>query len=186
MSSFSRVGVCGVNAHTGLMKGILRDEWGYKGLISTDMVVGGKFFNPEDSVINNVTFMATSNAENLLESYWTDYNNKSKVQSDPNMLKALYENMHYYMYSIANSIALNGISPGDVIQTGVKSWWQKALIYTGVGVGVVALLFVGLSVYGDVKNLRNGVNLVTSDGEGDMPKDKPEPQPNDSDDMTEI
>jgi beta-glucosidase len=96
MSSFSRIGVCGVNAHTGLMKNILRGEWGFKGLISTDMVVGGYFFNPQDSVINNVTFMATSNAENLLNSYWSNYNNKNLVKSDPNMLTALYQNMHYY------------------------------------------------------------------------------------------
>ncbi|MBE7086978.1 MAG: hypothetical protein E7369_01600 [Clostridiales bacterium] len=155
MSSFSRVGVCGVNAHTGLMKNILRIEWGFKGLISTDMVVGGEFFNPQDSVINNVTFMATSNAENLLSSYWKDYNDKNKVQSDPNMLNALYENMHYYMYSIANSIALNGLTADSVISTNVKSWWQNALIYSGIGFGVVALGIVGTLVFFDVKKLKS-------------------------------
>lgn len=149
MSSFSRVGVCGVNAHTGLMKNILRGEWGFNGLISTDMVVAGNFFNPQDSVINNVTFMATSNAENLLSSYWQDYNNKKKVQSDPNMVNALYENMHYYMYSIANSIALNGIAPGDTIQTDVMSYWEYILLIGGGVFGAGALTLLGVVAYRD-------------------------------------
>ncbi len=154
MSSFSRVGACGVNAHTGLMKNILRGEWGYKGLISTDMVVGGRFFNPQDAVINNVTFMATSNAESLLTNFWPDYNNKSKVKSDPKLCEALSENMHYYMYSLANSSALNGYDANTVVKEQVF-WWQKALvggaIGTGVLCGVLAVLAVVLRVLSDRK-----------------------------------
>lgn len=136
MSSFSRAGVCNVNAHTGIMKNILRTEWGFKGLISTDMVVAGQYFNPQDCVINNVTFMATSNAGNLLNSYWPDYNNKNNVRKDPKMLTALSENMHYYMYAVANSIALNGYAPGEIAQTGTTfSWWEFLLIGGGCAFG---------------------------------------------------
>lgn len=126
MTSFSRIGAAGVNAHTGLMKNILRKEWGFKGLSSTDMVVGGRFFNPQDSVVNNVTFMATSNAENLLNNFWPEYNNKNKVKSDGVMLTALYENMHYYMYAVANSNALNGFDANSVVG-GTLYWWQYVL-----------------------------------------------------------
>lgn len=140
MSSFSRAGVCNVNAHTGIMKNILRLEWGFKGLISTDMVVAGQYFNPQDGVINNVTFMATSNAGNLLSSYWPDYNNKNKVRSDPKMMNALYENMHYYMYSIANSIALNGYTPGEIAADGASmSWWEYLLIGVGSTFGAATI-----------------------------------------------
>lgn len=154
MSSFSRAGVCGVNAHTGLMKNILRKEWGFKGLISTDMVVAGNFFNPQDSVINNVTFMATSNAENLLNSYWTDYNNKSLVKSDPNMLQALYENMHFYMYSLANSNALNGLAPGDVVDLNTKSWWEWVLISGGSLLGVGSITLMSFALYHELKSAK--------------------------------
>jgi beta-glucosidase len=153
MSSFSRIGVYGVNSHTGLMKNILRGEWGFKGLISTDMVVGGNFFNPQDSIINNVTFMATSNAENLLSSYWKDYNNKSKVKSDPNMVEALYENMHYYMYSLANSLALNGIGNDTVIEANAKSYWEYVLTGCAAGFGAAAfVLAVCSNIVGNKKN----------------------------------
>lgn len=154
MTSFSRVGVYGVNGHTGVMKNILRGEWGFKGLSSTDMVVGGNFFNPQDSVINNVTFMATSNAENLLSSYWPDYNNKSKVKSDPQMMQALYENMHYYMYALANSAALNGISADTVIEADAQSWWQIALTWGGVGLAALAAVAVVFSVRLDAEEER--------------------------------
>ena len=156
MSSFSRTGVCNVNAHTGVIKNILRKEWGFKGLISTDMVVGANYSNPQDSVVNNVTFMATSNAGNLLNTAdWQDYNNKSKVRSDPNMINALYDNMHYYMYSIANSIALNGIAPGDIIQTGVKSWWEYMLIGLGSGFAALTLTAGSLLIVAEVRNKKN-------------------------------
>jgi beta-glucosidase len=140
MTSFSRIGVAGVNAHTGLMKNILRGEWGYKGLISTDMVVGGRFFNPEDSVVNNVTFMATSNAENLLNNFWPEYNDKNKVKNDPVLCKALSENMHYYMYSIANSNALNGYDSDTVVDNSLYGWqYAIKVIYWVLGAGTIVL-----------------------------------------------
>ena len=155
MTSFSRIGVCGVNAHTGLMKNILRGEWGFKGLISTDMVVEGRFFNPQDAVINNVTFMATSNGANLLKNFWNnEYNDKNKVRNDPNLCKALYENMHYYMYAIANSSALNGYDANTVVETDKLSGWEKALIGCGIAFG--ALSFGLLATFAVVSLKKDG------------------------------
>lgn len=154
MTSFSRIGVAGVNAHTGLMKNILRKEWGFKGLISTDMVVGGRFFNPEDSIVNNVTFMATSNAENLLNNFWPEYNDKNKVKNDPVLCKALSENMHYYMYSIANSNALNGYDSDTVVSNDLYDW-QYALkgIYWALGAGTVAMAAACVAI--ELKSQKN-------------------------------
>ena len=165
MSSFSRVGVCGVNAHTGMMKNILRGEWGFKGLISTDMVSRTGFFNPQDSVVNNVTFMATSSGESFLASSdWANYNNKQLVKSDPTMMTALYENMHYYMYSIANSNALNGYAPGDVVQD-TMSWWQIALISIGAVMAAVAATMIGLGIFFDVKRKKKIMAVTAESGE---------------------
>ena len=136
------------------MKNILRGEWGFKGLSSTDMVSNVNFFNPTDCVINNVTFMATSSGESFLaSSEWAAYSNMSRVQSDANMVEALYENMHYYMYAIANSSALNGYAPGDVVDTSM-SWWQYALLGVGGGFGAVAVAAVTVCIVLEVKNFR--------------------------------
>lgn len=165
MTSFSRVGVCGVNAHTGVMKNILREEWGYKGLSSTDMVVGGRFFNPQDSVINNVTFMATSNADNLLNNFWADYNDKNKVKNDPKLCAALAQNMHYYMYAIANSNALNGIDESTAITEQVYGW-QKAIKAVYLIMFVVALLMTAAAVTCVVLDKRRK-KPIGGDGGGD-------------------
>lgn len=141
MSSFSRIGVCGVNAHTGLMKNILRGEWLYRGSISTDMVVEGRYFNPQDSVINNVTFMAASNSLKLLREFWPDYNNKQKVRNDPKLCEALQQNMHHYLYTIANSNLLNGMDANTVIvdESSLKSPWEYVLIYSSLGCGLLSI-----------------------------------------------
>jgi beta-glucosidase len=137
MSSFSRIGCTGVNAHTGLMVNILRKEWGFKGLISTDFVATGKFFNPQDCTINNVTFMACGNASSLLSGDWAEY--KNKVEKDPNMHRALKENMHYYLYAIANSSSLNGFDATTkaVDSSSIVSPWQVGFIAGGI-VGLIA------------------------------------------------
>lgn len=146
MTSFSRIGITGANAHTGVMKNILRKEWAFRGLSSSDMVVTGEFFNVEDSAINNVTFMASTGPQSLLNNYWHDWNNQNKVASDPDMCAALRENMHFYLYALANSSALNGIDPNFVVVE-TLSWWQPMFIAVAITFGVLALASAGLSVF---------------------------------------
>ena len=130
MMSFARIGATNVTNSVGYIKNIMRGEWGFKGLISTDYVSGDYYFNPTDCVINNVTFMAYGSYNSA--NNWTEYNAAS-VSRDPNMMQALYDNMHYYMYSIANSSALNGYDADTRVTADVKEWWQTMLeAFTGV------------------------------------------------------
>lgn len=154
MTSFSRVGATSVNAHTGVMKNILRGEWGFKGLSSTDMVITGAYFVPEDCVVNNVTFMATSSGDSLLRSFWTEWNNEALVAKDSIVCNALRENMHYYLYALANSSALNGIDSSFAVVEKM-SWWQTALICVGAGLGVLSGGAFAMYVFNVVKNNRN-------------------------------
>jgi len=91
--------------------------------------------------------MATSNAENLLNSWWPDYNNKEKVKNDHVMMQALYDNLHNYMYTIANSNVLNGISAEMTFQEQEKAPWEKMLVGGAVVFGIltagtVAMVFI--------------------------------------------
>ena len=163
MTTFSRIGVTGGNGHTGVMKNILRGEWGFKGLSSSDMVVTGEFFTIQDAAINNVTFMASTGPESLLSQYWTDWNDQSKVRSDPDMCEALRDNMHYYLYALANSSALNGISP-DYVVTSSMSWWQVALIALGVAFAAAAAGFAALYAVFRVRASRSNAGKDTEGG----------------------
>ena len=58
MTSFSRIGATPVNGHIGLLKNILRGEWGFKGLMSTDMMNSAGYFRPEMIIASGVTQIA--------------------------------------------------------------------------------------------------------------------------------
>lgn len=147
MTSFSRLGCTGVNAHTGLMVNILREEMQFKGLISTDFVATGNFFNPQDCVANNVTFMACGNADGILTNLWSDYANKTK--SDPFLNKQLKMNMHYYLYSISNSSALNGFDANTkaIDSSAIISPWQVAFVVGGAVSLTLAVAGYGVYIY---------------------------------------
>ncbi|MBE7087042.1 MAG: hypothetical protein E7369_01930 [Clostridiales bacterium] len=171
MTTFSRIGVCGANAHTGMMVNILRGEWGFKGLSSTDMVIGGRFFNPQDCVVNNVTFMATSNADGLLANFWSEYKAKSNANTDPYFCEKLQENMHYYLYALANSHALNGYDSNTVIKNELYGWEWAIRIGAGV-FGVGGLTLAGLATYMAIKNDKNAKTVEDKKTVGDKEIDK--------------
>ena len=138
MTSFSRIGCTGVNAHTGLMVNILREEWGFKGLISTDFVGDGKYFNPQDCAINYVTFMACGSGPVLLKGDWKEYAQKAK--GDPAMNAALKKCMKYYLYAVSKSSALNGFDANTkaIDSSKLISPWQVGLIAGGASSLVIA------------------------------------------------
>lgn len=143
MTSFSRLGVHDTNNHSGLMKNVLREEWGFKGLISTDYVTDAYYFNPLDCVYNNVTIMACGSGEACLnKTAWSDYGNKDAIKKDPNINKALQTNMHHYLYAISNSSALNGFNVETTVSevTTLKGWQKMfyGIAYSGLGLGVIA------------------------------------------------
>ena len=153
MSSFSRIGCTGVNAHTGLMVNVLRKEWGFKGLISTDFCINGRYFNPQDCTVNNVTFMACGNAGSLFKAEWAEY--PVKVKTDPTLHAALKENMHYYLYALCNSSALNGFdgSTKAVDSASIVSPWQTGFIVGGgCALGVSVALFAVYLIVNRRKN----------------------------------
>ena len=157
MSSFSRLGVTAVNAHTGLMVHILREEMGFKGLISTDFVGRGNYFNPQDCAINYVTFMACGSAPTFLKADWAEYNNKAK--NDPDMNRALKKVMKYYLYAVANSNALNGFDADtEVVDSSTQvSAWQTALIAGGIT--SLSLSVFGVAFYVVLTNKRKKISI---------------------------
>ena len=70
-------------------------------------------------------------------------------------MRAIYDNMHYYLYSIANSSALNGISPGDSVSAGALAYWEWLLIGAGSAFGAGALTLLAFAIVGDVKKRKS-------------------------------
>lgn len=55
MSSFSYIGPVWAGANSDLLYGILRDEWGFKGMVSSDAVFG--FMKAQDAIVNGNDLM---------------------------------------------------------------------------------------------------------------------------------
>ena len=64
MIAFNRIGATNAAHHVGMIQKIVRGEWGFKGLISTDMMNNYLYFNAESMVMAGITQVADFAADN--------------------------------------------------------------------------------------------------------------------------
>ena len=64
MIAFNRIGATNASHHVGMIQKIVRGEWGFKGLISTDMMNNYLYFNAESMVMAGITQVADFAADN--------------------------------------------------------------------------------------------------------------------------
>ena len=55
MVAFNRIGATNAAHHVGMLQRILREEWGYTGVISTDMMNNAYYFVPESMIMAGIT-----------------------------------------------------------------------------------------------------------------------------------
>jgi len=144
MTAFNRIGCSNLNGHIGLMQNILRKEWGFKGLATTDMVNGQNYFLPGEAILGGLTMMANGRgADADLKAEWVMYEEEN-IKNDAKLNAALAENMHYQWYAYAQSNAMNGLNASSkVVQN--MTWWRQAII--GAEVAFAALTLLGAVVY---------------------------------------
>jgi beta-glucosidase len=129
MSSFNRVGATWAGGSSALLKTVLRDEWGFEGLVITDFNLYSYMY-PDQGIANGSDLMLTYDSMKSME--------------DTKSATALY-NMrnasHNILYTISHSNAMNGIAPGTII-TYTTAPWRYGLMIADVIIGV--LLAVGI------------------------------------------
>ena len=142
MNSFSRVGVVWTGAHEGLMTNILRNEWGMRGFGLTDYSNTGKTYDVKLGVMAGTDSWDCS-AQG--PGSWSDKLMQWESKGDVELTWAMRDATHRILYTVANSNAMNGISPTSKI-VNVVPWW-KAAIYGLMGVtGLCAVGSAGLLV----------------------------------------
>lgn len=139
MTSFSRIGATPVNGSWELLRNILRGEWGFKGILSTDMVNNNGYFRPEMCIYAGVTMMADFSTDETMDQViesWP-YLTLDLASKDEQLITYARENMKYQLYAFAHSAAQN------VATVSVTPWWETALdgaIYASIA--LAALSFV--------------------------------------------
>lgn len=156
MVAFNRIGATNASHHVGMLKTILRDEWGYTGIVSTDMMNNAFYFSPESMVMATITqvadFGGNDNHINLgdggVDATWA-YISEATVKNDSALVEQARQNLKYQLYTFANSAVMN------VSTEQVTVWWDKTLhnitLISGILAGVCVLAWLGLSVIPEKK-----------------------------------
>ncbi|MBR7099989.1 MAG: glycoside hydrolase family 3 protein [Clostridia bacterium] len=127
MSAFNRVGGTWAGGSVALMKEVLRDEWGFRGLVLSD-------FNLYDYMDSDQGIRAGTN----LQLTWS--NNKPNYADTSNAttrqaIRQAYKDM---CYTVVNSNRMQGVAPGSIVKYGL-AWWQIAIILIDVAAGLFVL-----------------------------------------------
>lgn len=138
MGSYNRVGVTFSSAHYGLVTGIVRNEWGFNGLITTDMVSNSNYQTAKESIMAGTDWMLQNGSEDKDGGKWY-YMQEKYILQDAAMTRRIRESFHHVLYAIANTNIFNGMSKNsEVIR--VYPWWEITLI---VSESLFGLLTIG-------------------------------------------
>lgn len=153
MSAYNRVGCIYSSAHIGLMSGILRGEWDYKGILISDAVGSFSLCKYADGPAS-VTAGLSTFAVNIEDLYCGSNGsiNEKAIINDPVLFKAMRRANHYNLYVWANSSAVNNYSDNMNVGSAATPWWKAVLITADVVAGAVLALGIAGYVVSIVKD----------------------------------
>lgn len=122
MTSFNRIGTTYSGADTGLIQGVLRGEWGFTGIITSDNAVTTcGYIDPISAkIVGTTTWRNGFNS--MIRPYYDEY-----AGTDLGLYEAMRECAKYVLYTSANDINMNGLSE-NVHVVSVTPWWQTATV----------------------------------------------------------
>ncbi|OZG61506.1 beta-glucosidase [Bifidobacterium lemurum] len=104
MTSFNRVGATWAGGNHSLIQELVRDEWGFNGLIITDNANTGVFMSPYQ--------MLEAGADIKLLNVSEDPSGEELDLNDSATYHYARQAMHHLLYTVANTKCMNGAMPG--------------------------------------------------------------------------
>lgn len=150
MTTFNRIGCTYSSADMGLIKGLLRGEWGFNGVVVTDMVKSVWYETWEESLLAGTDIMLNSSPVNVDGKAWETCQARY-VTGDYAMMKAVYESTHHILYAFADSIWLNGFGAESRTVRVYPSWEIAIFVMLGISAAGMVLGAGGWVVSG-IKN----------------------------------
>lgn len=145
MSSYNRIGCRWAGAHKGLLTNVLREEWGFNGAVLTDATTNSRLWMDVRIGLeagNNLWLNGSPKiAEDLVD----------MAKADKKLAANMRESCHHYLYAMANSSAVNGLSSNDRVIT-ITPAWQISLYVVDSVMGVLAVAGAVLIVVASIKN----------------------------------
>lgn len=129
MTSFNRIGCTAVPHSSALLKGVLREEWGFKGFNITDACGSRSYIHSIESMAAGTDMFCMayeSRAQEIISAIG---------KGDGYLQQCLREaNQHIY-YALSHSNLINGMSSNMRIIT-ITPWWQPVVIVIDVALGL--------------------------------------------------
>jgi len=133
MTSYNRIGAVAPSANHGVMVQIMREEWDFKGYSVTDFTGVSPKAAPKESILFGTTAFCGFGVTNI------DYWDAESLSGDRDILLAIKQNLHYILYSLANSAALNGVN-ATTHTVNLMTWWRMLYI------SLIVVCSVGIAV----------------------------------------
>lgn len=143
MAAFNGIGGVWCGANEGLLTQVLRNEWGFHGIVVTDYATANEGYMYPDMGMHAGTDL-------WLNTDSDKFANKG-YSSSPTVVNDLRRVAHDILYTVVNSSAMNGIDE-NVKVVKVLPLWQKWLIAADITIGVLLLLGVVLIIRRCKKN----------------------------------
>ena len=150
MTAINRIGTQFVGASEELLINIARNEWGYTGAFVTDMINGADYMNWRDITFAGGGNCLTTSAYETSK-IGTMAASKSEIAKDTAFQKMMKSNIKYWLYNLAQSNGMNGISKTMDIKY-VSTWWQNA-IYAAISLFTI-ITIIGAALY--FRSVRKG------------------------------
>ncbi len=148
MTSYNRIGAVASSANVGIMVQVMREEWGFKGYNVTDFTSVSPHASPKESVLAGTTAFCGFGNQGV--AYW----DAETLSKDRNVLLAIKEDLHYALYAVANSNAMNGVNETTHTEN-LRTWWRTAYYGAAIGFGVVLLASLAGYVIASKKKSKN-------------------------------
>jgi beta-glucosidase len=155
MTGFNRIGSQYSATCKSLLTNVLKDEWGFKGHVTTDAFTASSLYK---------THYLEELAAGTDYTCWDSENIAVAIQDaidrgDGYILQCLREATKHNVYAAVNSIAVNGLSSDTYVVT-ITPWWEIAMLAVA---GVSAILTVGFTVAYLVLNNKKRKMIVSKE-----------------------
>lgn len=138
MSAFNRIGPWWAGMCHGLLTDVLRNEWGFNGIVITDQFMANSFMDMACAVIAGNTSVCNPNGDNGIAAL-TPYSNDAEV------VAAVRESAHRILYVIANSNAMNGVDADMRVEI-VTPWYRVMTLWWIIICAVLLAIMLVLTV----------------------------------------
>lgn len=143
MTSFNRIGCKFASASKELVTDVLRGEWGFTGIITTDNAIKMcGYMEPIESKIAGTCTWRNGFNELILPVY------QKYAGTDLALYEAMRSCAKYVLYTSANGINMDGMSKSSKVVSLIP-YWKPLIISVTVVIGLLAIGAIALMLIGD-------------------------------------